>query len=120
VVYTGTHDNDTSRGWYASAPEHERDLLRRYLGRDGSDPAADLIRAAWASVAVFALAPMQDLLGLGGEARMNLPGRESGNWGWRMPAGAAGEGLAQHLRELNRLYGRLATTSPAAGADATT
>jgi 4-alpha-glucanotransferase len=120
VVYTGTHDNDTSRGWYASAPEHERDLLRRYLGRDGSDPATDLIRAAWASVAVFALAPMQDLLGLGGEARMNLPGRESGNWGWRIAPGAAGEGQALRLRELNRLYGRLAAPAPAAGADATT
>ncbi|HEV8376609.1 MAG TPA: 4-alpha-glucanotransferase [Candidatus Polarisedimenticolia bacterium] len=106
VVYTGTHDNDTSRGWYESAPEAERDFCRRYLGRDGEEIAWDLMRAAWASRAVFAVAPMQDLLDLGSSARMNSPGKPSGSWGWRMAEGAAGPELASRLRELNFLYQR--------------
>lgn len=110
VVYTGTHDNDTTRGWYATAPEKERDFFRRYLGSDGHDPAWDLIRAAWASVANLAVAPMQDFLSLGGEARMNLPGRETGNWGWRMPYGALSQALRDRIADFNFLYRRLAKT----------
>lgn len=106
VVYTGTHDNDTARGWYESAPEAERDRCRRYLGVDGHDIAWDLIRAAWASVAEAAVAPLQDVLSLGNEARMNLPGKPDGNWSWRVRADQLTPELAGRLWEMNTLYGR--------------
>jgi len=106
VVYTGTHDNDTALGWYASAPEKERDFARRYLGRDGSDFAWDLIRAAFASVADTAIVPLQDVLDLGPEARMNLPGRPAGNWSWRVLDGAFGAALRARLAELAGIYSR--------------
>jgi 4-alpha-glucanotransferase len=106
VVYTGTHDNDTTLGWYQSVAENERDFCRRYLARDGSDVAWDLIRLAWASVAHTAVAPLQDLLALGGEARMNLPGRASGNWGWRFTADQLTDPVRLRLAEITRLYGR--------------
>jgi 4-alpha-glucanotransferase len=106
VCYTGTHDNDTSRGWYESASEHERDFARRYLNTDGSDFAWQLVRTAWASVAVYAIAPMQDLLGLGTEARMNYPSTVGGNWSWRMEASALSDELRGRLGELNYLYQR--------------
>jgi 4-alpha-glucanotransferase len=108
VAYTGTHDNDTVCGWYATAPEKERDFSRRYLARSGDDIAWDMIRAVWSSVAVFALAPMQDLLSLGTEARMNYPGRASGNWTWRLPNNALTDELLKRLHENNKLYSRLA------------
>jgi 4-alpha-glucanotransferase len=104
VVYTGTHDNDTSVGWYNSAPEAEKDFARRYLGVGGNDFAWDLIRSAWRSVGVFALAPMQDLLSLGTEARMNYPSRLGGNWEWRIVAGDLSEPLQSRLRDMNWLY----------------
>jgi 4-alpha-glucanotransferase len=104
VAFTGTHDNDTARGWYASAPQAEKDFACRYLRGDGSDFAWDLIRACWASVAVFALAPLQDLLDLGTEARMNYPSRLGGNWAWRFSDAAVDEALATRIRELNYLY----------------
>lgn len=107
VAYTGTHDNDTVTGWFSTAPEKERDFCRRYLARSGDDIAWDMIRAVWGSVAVFALAPMQDVLSLGTEARMNYPGHPSGNWTWRMPADAMSDSLAARLREQSRLYNRL-------------
>jgi 4-alpha-glucanotransferase len=106
VVYTGTHDNDTTRGWYANAPERDRDFARRYLGRDGGDIAWDLIRAAFASVAELAIVPLQDVLDLGSEARMNHPGRAVGNWSWRVAAGAFGAAERARLAELVRLYSR--------------
>lgn len=106
VVYTGTHDNDTARGWFERVPEEERDFCRRYLGRDGQDIAWELIRLAWSSVSVFAIAPLQDLLSLGNEARMNYPGNPSGNWSWRMPADALTKTLQERLKEFNYLYGR--------------
>ncbi len=106
VVYTGTHDNDTSRGWYASVGERERDHLRRYLARDGSDVAWDLIRTAWSSVGDYAIAPAQDLLNLGSEARMNTPGRQAGNWSWRLQPGQMHSGVWDRLAELTELYGR--------------
>lgn len=106
VVYSGTHDNDTTRGWYQTASEHERDFCRRYRGRDGGDVAWDFIRLAWASVADMAVAPLQDVLSLGSEARMNLPGRASGNWGWRFHADQLHEAVRDRLAELTRLYGR--------------
>ena len=106
LVYTGTHDNDTSRGWYESGPEGEKDFARRYLGVDGSDFAWDLIRAAWTSVGIFALAPMQDLLNLGTEARMNYPSHLGGNWEWRMTDDAMTGDLRDRLKELNWLFER--------------
>ncbi len=108
VAYTGTHDNDTSLGWYISAPERERDFIRRYLARSGEDIVWDMIRAVWGSTAVFALAPMQDFLVLGTEARMNYPGRASGNWSWRMLPDALDPALIERIREHNFLYNRVA------------
>jgi len=107
VAYTGTHDNNTSRGWYDNAPEREKDFCRRYLARSGQDIAWSMIRSLWQSVADWVLAPMQDFLSLGEWARMNYPGNPSGNWGWRMHPDAINEGLAQRLHETNFLYGRL-------------
>lgn len=104
VAYTGTHDNDTVRGWYETAPENERDYARRYLDTDGSDISWSMIRAIWSSVAVYAVTPMQDALGLGGEARMNFPSRLGGNWEWRMSEEDMNEELAAKLREINELY----------------
>lgn len=101
VAYTGTHDNDTAFGWFASADEKERDFARRYLGVNGNDFAWDLIRAVWKSVAIFAIANMQDVLGLGGEARMNFPSKLGGNWEWRMTENDFREDLAAGLRDLN-------------------
>ncbi|MBI1795119.1 MAG: 4-alpha-glucanotransferase [Chloroflexi bacterium] len=106
VAYTGTHDNDTARGWFASAPKHEREFALRYLRTDGSDFAWDLIRAAWSSVAMFAIAPMQDVLNLGGEARMNFPSKLGGNWEWRMKEDDMSDSLAEKLHGLNYLYKR--------------
>lgn len=104
VAYTGTHDNDTARGWYETAPESERDFARRYLGTNGNEIAWDLIRGIWSSVAVYAVTPMQDALSLGGEARMNFPSKLGGNWEWRMNEGDMSESLAARLREMNTLY----------------
>ncbi len=101
VAYTGTHDNDTALGWFASAPQQEREFAQRYLSVDGRDFAWDLIRAVWKSVAVFAITPMQDVLSLGGEARMNYPSRLGGNWEWRMGEQDLREDLAAGLRDLN-------------------
>ncbi len=106
VVYTGTHDNDTVWGWYQRVDEKERDLTRRYLRTDGHDIAWDMIRAAWASISIFALAPMQDILNLGNEARMNYPSRPDGNWQWRMQPGMLRDDLVHRLAELNWLYSR--------------
>jgi 4-alpha-glucanotransferase len=106
VVYTGTHDNDTTRGWYEAATDLERDTFRRYAARDGSDVAWDFIRLAWASVADLAVAPLQDVLSLGTEARMNLPGRAAGNWTWRFRAAAVTPPLISRLAEMTELYAR--------------
>lgn len=112
VAFTGTHDNDTAIGWYQTAPESERDFIRRYLARSGEDIAWDMIRAVWSSVAVFALAPLQDVLSLGPEARMNLPGTASGNWTWRMSPNALTDQIAQRLNETNYLYARINIEHP--------
>jgi 4-alpha-glucanotransferase len=106
AVYTGTHDNDTTRGWYALLGEKEKDFTRRYLGRDGSTISWDLIRLAWASIADYAVAPLQDVLDLGTEARMNLPGRAAGNWGWRFEAEMLTDDVLDRLRGLTEVYGR--------------
>lgn len=106
IAYTGTHDNDTACGWFKSAPENERKFALRYLNSDGTDFAWDLIRGVWSSVAVYAIAPMQDLLSLGTEARMNYPSRLGGNWDWRMKEEDMNNDLAHRLREFNELYFR--------------
>lgn len=107
VAYTGTHDNNTLRGWYDAAPEREQDLCRRYMARSGQDIAWSMIRILWQSVAAWVLAPMQDFLSLGEWARMNYPGNPAGNWVWRMHPDAISQGLIQRLYETNYLYGRL-------------
>jgi 4-alpha-glucanotransferase len=86
VVYTGTHDNDTARGWYATATPEEKQLVEMYLGINGQGPIEwALTRAAFTSVAQSAIVPAQDILGLGSEARMNRPGDGDANWSWRSP-----------------------------------
>ncbi len=106
VVYTGTHDNDTTIGWFHTAPQHERENVQRYLGRDGRDIAWDLIRLAQMSVADMAVFPLQDVLRLDGHARMNTPGRADSNWTWRYTADQLNDGLAFGLRVLTVTYGR--------------
>jgi len=107
VVYTGTHDNDTTVGWYTGSSEpNERDYARRYMAVDGSDIAWDMIRLALSSVAGFALYPAQDLLSLGAEARMNFPSRPSGNWSWRLQPGELHPGISERLLRLAVDYGR--------------
>lgn len=107
VVYSGTHDNDTTVGWYhQSATDHERDHFRRYLRSDGHEPAWTMLDAAWRSVADMALVPLQDLLSLDTSARMNLPGRATGNWGWRFRPEQLTDFLATRLRDTTFVYGR--------------
>lgn len=113
VVYTGTHDNDTTAGWFASAPEVERDLVRRYLACDDTAVPWSFLRLAQASVARTAVATLQDVLGLGGEARMNTPGVATGNWSWRFRWQDVPYWVAPQLRELATLFGRLPGRGPA-------
>jgi 4-alpha-glucanotransferase len=105
VVYTGTHDNDTIIGWYGSTEERIRHNFRVYCARDGGNPAWAMLREAWASVAELAVAPMQDILALGADARMNTPGLARGNWLWRL------KDLPWHacdgMSRLGRAYGRV-------------
>jgi len=107
VAYTGTHDNDTTLGWWESAPDDEREFARRYLSVDPADPVAAFLDALWASRAMFTLAPFQDLLRLGSEARMNTPGTTEANWQWRMSAEHfEDERWSDELSDLNRRTGR--------------
>ncbi|MBA2470238.1 MAG: 4-alpha-glucanotransferase [Chloroflexia bacterium] len=117
VVYTATHDNQTTVGWFASKPEAEREAIQRYLGRDGADIAWDMIRLALSSVADTAIIAMQDVLRLGDEARMNVPGQTLGNWSWRFLDTQLGTSLANGLRELTWLYGRLGEDDAPRGAN---
>jgi 4-alpha-glucanotransferase len=110
VVYTGTHDNPTTRGWYEELSDQQRENVWRYLGRSGGaapEVAPALVRLAWESAAALAIAPLQDLLNLGNEARMNVPGRADGNWRWRctdeMLAGPAFEWLGDLTTTSRRL-----------------
>jgi len=107
VAYTGTHDNDTSLGWYRNTDEATRHRLRVYVGRDGHDAPWDLIRLAWSSTASWAITPLQDVLALGSEARMNTPGLAVGNWCWRAPE--LPTWAAERLRNLTDTFGRLPT-----------
>lgn len=107
VVYTGTHDNDTTLGWFLTRGDKERETVQRYLGKDGSDICWDMIRLALSSVADMAVFPLQDMLRLGGDARMNIPGLAEGNWSWRYRAEMLDPGLAHGLCLLTETYGRL-------------
>jgi 4-alpha-glucanotransferase len=111
VVYTGTHDNDTTVGWYqVTSNEAERNFARKYLRCDGSDIAWDFIRAAWSSVAHTAIVPAQDLLGLGHNARLNNPSTFGApNWCWRMLPGALNDAMAARLLDLTTMYRRAAS-----------
>ena len=84
VIYPGTHDNDTTAGWYRTASEFERDHVRRYLRISGEDIAWDFIRTSYTSPARLAVIPLQDILALGSDARFNTPGVPAGNWRWRV------------------------------------
>jgi len=106
VVYTGTHDNDTMAGWLASASEAERGYIEGYLGYAPGDRVRALIREAVKSVAAIAVFPAQDILGLGKEARMNIPSTLGGNWDWRLLKGQLTKELAQEYAALAALYGR--------------
>ncbi len=107
VVYTGTHDNDTTLGWYRAAPLEMKHHLRRYLAVEDRDLPWALLVAAWRSVCATAIAPMQDLLALGSEARLNTPGTASpANWSWRMRPEALTVVLAARIAEQVRLSGR--------------
>jgi len=107
VVYTGTHDNDTTAGWYKNLSSTQHEVLQQMLGAKNGEIVWAMIRAALASKANTAIIPAQDLLELRSDARMNLPGIAKGNWGWRLQAGALTDKLAQRLRSLTMEYGRL-------------
>lgn len=117
VVYTGTHDNDTVLGWFrntrqytsSSSAGNTRDLALRYIGTDGREIHWDFIRLALASVADLAIFPLQDVLGLGTEARMNTPGKPDGNWTWRCGEEMLTVEIENRLRDLTEIYGRTST-----------
>ncbi len=111
AVYTGTHDNNTTRGWFEELPDAQRQNLFHCLQRPSCEPseaAAALIELAWSSVAALALAPFQDVLNLGADARMNVPGRPDGNWRWRATEGMLSAPAFQQLGELTKASKRLA------------
>lgn len=106
VCYTGTHDNNTTRGWYDSASEYSRDKVRRYMNTNGNSIHWDFLRTCLGTIADYAIIPMQDILGLGEEGRMNVPGVAENNWGWRYKAEDISDELAEGLKKTTRLYGR--------------
>ena len=108
VVYTGTHDNETSAGWINTRAPYEKEFLKEYLGvKEDSELVWALIRTAVSSVADTAIIPMQDYLGLGNEARINTPSTLGDNWKWRMDKSALTEELAQKIYRLTKIYGRI-------------
>ena len=109
VVYTGTHDNNTTRGWYEGLPDDRRQKLRRYLEIPDVESTAvteALLKLAWSSAAALALAPLQDLLNLGAEARMNVPGSVKGNWRWRSTKQMLSTTAFERLQDLTRSANR--------------
>ncbi|MBW0146242.1 4-alpha-glucanotransferase [Marinobacter arenosus] len=107
LVYTGTHDNDTTLGWYTSLDDSTRNYVNHYLGTTGDNMPWPVIQAAFGSVSSIAIVPMQDLLGLGSEARFNTPGTTQNNWLWKLNWCEVPAGLAGSVRDLAGLYGRL-------------
>jgi 4-alpha-glucanotransferase len=115
VAYTGTHDNATTRQWYEELPDYQRQNFWSYLKRSpgtSADAARELMRLAWSSPAALAIAPLQDLLNLGSEARMNVPGRADGNWRWRVREDMLSPDAFQRLQQLTESSNR--SISPAA------
>lgn len=113
VAYTGTHDNDTTLGWYQSLPEEHRDLVRLYLARGDEDIVWSMIRALMVSNAKYVIVPMQDLLCEGSESRMNIPATAGGhNWSWRLTGDYAQAWIADRFRQMVQLYGRDGIESP--------
>jgi 4-alpha-glucanotransferase len=106
IAYTGTHDNDTTEGWYDAASPAIREFCRLYLSSDGKHIAWDMLNALWASVATWSIVPIQDPLELGSEARMNYPSRTHGNWQWRVTEDQLTDDLATRLLELNERHNR--------------
>jgi 4-alpha-glucanotransferase len=106
VVYTGTHDNDTTAGWFKSLASAEQAFVRSYCDAKGKNIAWSLIRLAWASVADLAVIPLQDLLNLGSTARINTPGTSTGNWRWRVGAEQLRRAPFAQLKALTQTYGR--------------
>ena len=107
VVYTGTHDNDTIVGWYSKASTQDKEYVRDYLDIfTDNEIHWRFIKGAWRSVANMAIAPMQDFLGLGSDARINIPGIASGNWQWRMKEEDLTTNLSDEIRRITKLYGR--------------
>ncbi|MCU1338132.1 MAG: 4-alpha-glucanotransferase [Bryobacterales bacterium] len=109
VVYTGTHDNNTTRGWFEALPPGQRQVVCNYLGRssgESSEVAQALVQLAWSSPAALAIAPLQDLLNLGAEARMNVPGRTEGNWRWRCTEAMLAPSTFERLSGLTRASNR--------------
>ncbi len=111
VVYSGTHDNDTTRGWYQLASEYEKDLMRKYARSDGSEPHWDQIRLGMLSVSDQAVFPLQDYMGLGSECRMNTPGTVGNNWGWRYTPEMLDNIDRDRIRELIFLGNRFRKTT---------
>ena len=110
VVYTGTHDNDTTRGWYHAVGKYARDFAKEYMCKprlDEDSLAEDFICLAMGSVADLCVIPMQDYLGLGSEARINIPSTLGGNWVWRMKKGQFDEETAAEIYRVTKLYGRI-------------
>jgi 4-alpha-glucanotransferase len=110
AVYTGTHDNPPTRGWFEDLPEDQKRICRDYLRGSLDSPggaAAALMGLAWSSAGALAMAPLQDLLNLGNEARMNVPGRADGNWGWRCTADSLSGEAFERIRELTKSSNRL-------------
>lgn len=112
LAYTGTHDNDTTLGWFGTAPEPEREDCLRYLACDAAEIPWEMLRTLWASVANWVIAPLQDFLNLGSRARMNFPGRSQGNWSWRFTESELTDELRARIRELNQIYGRVEPLPP--------
>jgi 4-alpha-glucanotransferase len=109
VAYTGTHDNNTSRGWFEALPDDQKRNFWNYLKRSAGESrevAAALMRLAWLSPAALAIAPLQDLLNLGAEARMNVPGRADGNWRWRCTESMLSNAPFEWLHDLTRVSNR--------------
>ena len=116
VAYTGTHDNPTTRGWFEELPDYQRQNLWNYLKRPAGESGAAapaLMGLAWSSVVALAMAPLQDLLNLGKEARMNVPGRAEGNWRWRCTEDMLSTPAFQWLRDLTKTSNRLQHTDRA-------
>jgi 4-alpha-glucanotransferase len=112
VVYTGTHDNDTTAGWYRKLPSAQRKALQTQMGANDREVVWAMIREALASPADTAIIPAQDLLELGSEARMNFPGIAKGSWRWRLKDGALSQELAERLRSITITCRRLRSSDP--------